>query len=711
MVAPVWGRGRLRSFLHYGRRCGSEFRGGSANSSHLLPKTPGYNRFPGRGAVGIHPGLASSGLRSGVFPTHSSPFFEDVLCPKGAVRAETNYRSVSFEQTPTESEFQNGGFEEGCQVPFSRALGCQVGSQGCLPASPPSSTGCEVFWLRPGEKDLRLPSSPFWSLPSSLALYQGAQTCEEGLAPIGGENLVFPGRLPHFSRVSPRGRGAHQTHHRPSTASGLPHKLEEVSLSSPKTSGVFRCDDRPRSHVFLPPSGEDRQGPFLDQGFRGTFGQEVGSRFSVGLSKFRSVLSSTGAPVDKAPSVLGELPLLSSVSSRVGCDGQRLSGGPSTMGRQGFPGGLSSSSVGFPLPSLNDGCLALGLGRSGFPSSGARGLGLCSEGQVHQLARVEGHSSGPSSLLTPPGRPLCVSSFGQHDRSLLHQEAGLLDLSSSLVSFPGDSGSRLEVWNSPGPSTSEGSLECSGRQGLSEHSDLHGVVSRRGFISDPLRCSWYPSGGFDGDSGEYQTVQLRVPLPGQQGLGVRRLLLRLESVGVDLPFPSVSVASGGSAQTMRFQGHRFSRCPSVAFGPVVSPSGCQMSTQTSPQRGPRAVPMDNSGRSFPEGGERLLSSRLDLMKLSLLNDGFSRAAVDYFLNCHKKSTQSQYQSTWVRFLSFLDSEQVRPGDVRLCHVHNFLAREALVNGKAYRTVATYKCALSLPLKVCCRVTRVSCPSC
>ena len=88
------------------------------------------------------------------------------------------------------------------------------------------------------------------------------------------------------------------------------------------------------------------------------------------------------------------------------------------------------------------------------------------------------------------------------------------------------------------------------------------------------------------------------------------------------------------------------------------------------------------------------------MRLSLLNDGFSRAAVDYFLNCHKKSTQSQYQSTWVRFLSFLDSEQVRPGDVRLCHVHNFLAREALVNGKAYRTVATYKCALSLPLKVC-----------
>ena len=88
------------------------------------------------------------------------------------------------------------------------------------------------------------------------------------------------------------------------------------------------------------------------------------------------------------------------------------------------------------------------------------------------------------------------------------------------------------------------------------------------------------------------------------------------------------------------------------------------------------------------------------MRSSLLNDGFSEAAVSYFLSCHKSSTRSQYQSTWSRFLSFLASEQVNPGDVRLCHVHNFLAEEALVNKRAYRTVATYKCALALPLKVC-----------
>ena len=88
------------------------------------------------------------------------------------------------------------------------------------------------------------------------------------------------------------------------------------------------------------------------------------------------------------------------------------------------------------------------------------------------------------------------------------------------------------------------------------------------------------------------------------------------------------------------------------------------------------------------------------MRSSLRNDGFSEAATSLFLSCHKISTLSQYQSTWSRFLRFLDSVGVPPSAVELCHVHNFLAEEALTHGKAYRTVATYKCALSLPLWIC-----------
>ena len=87
------------------------------------------------------------------------------------------------------------------------------------------------------------------------------------------------------------------------------------------------------------------------------------------------------------------------------------------------------------------------------------------------------------------------------------------------------------------------------------------------------------------------------------------------------------------------------------------------------------------------------------MRSSLERDGFSEAACRLFLSCHKESTRSQYQSTWARFLRFLDSVGVAPSAVELCHVHNFLAEEVLVHGRAYRTIATYKCALSLPLRI------------
>ena len=103
---------------------------------------------------------------------------------------------------------------------------------------------------------------------------------------------------------------------------------------------------------------------------------------------------------------------------------------------------------------------------------------------------------------------------------------------------------------------------------------------------------------------------------------------------------------------------------------MVSPVGRQMSSQTSPKRGLLSVPVDLLGRDGFVGGEPLQASRLYPVKRSLLGDGFTLDAVYYFLNCHKLSTRAQYQSTWSRFLSFLDAKQVLPGKLRLCHVFN-----------------------------------------
>ena len=69
------------------------------------------------------------------------------------------------------------------------------------------------------------------------------------------------------------------------------------------------------------------------------------------------------------------------------------------------------------------------------------------------------------------------------------------------------------------------------------------------------------------------------------------------------------------------------------------------------------------------------------------------------LGCHKISTIKQYQTAWSKFLAYLEGERIRHDRIRLCHVLNFLSFEQEVNERAYSTIAAYKCALFLPLKI------------
>ena len=209
-------------------------------------------------------------------------------------------------------------------------------------------------------------------------------------------------------------------------------------------------------------------------------------------------------------------------------------------------------------------------------------------------------------------------------------EAGVSGLSLPLVSVSGDFSPGMGLRDSLGSSSSAGFLECPRGQGLSGFSDLHGVVAGRPFFPAPLRPTWPPAGGLDGYFGECQDLHLHLSLSGRQGLGVRRSLLRLGPLGIDLSFPSVPAPSGGGSAVGLLQGHGVSRGSSVGFRSLVSPAGREMSSQTSPPRGPRSLPVDFRGLGGVGSGGPLPTSRLDFMRRSLSNDGFSSAAVDYF---------------------------------------------------------------------------------
>ena len=80
----------------------------------------------------------------------------------------------------------------------------------------------------------------------------------------------------------------------------------------------------------------------------------------------------------------------------------------------------------------------------------------------------------------------------------------------------------------------------------------------------------------------------------------------------------------------------------------------------------------------------------------LVNEGIGADARGLILMQHAEGSLRQYQNAWRMFLDFLKWNRIHRSSVKLATVLNFLADEAL-RKKAYRTVATYKCVLKLPL--------------
>ena len=701
VAAPVYGGGGFGGSGHRSWRHRPEVCLSSSSAAYGLPSSSGHNWFPVGGSPRSRSRLAGEALCRGVSSAGSSPFFEDVFRPQaGQVGQAAYHRPVPLEQASQESLFQDGGPSEGGAFPFPRAMGRENRPEGCLPSFASGSSGGEVLRLCPGEKDLRLSGSPFWAVPSSLALHQGDEARKEGFASVGYPDISLSGRLPFIGPFPSRGVGPRRGRDRPPAKVRVSDQLEEVGSGSPETPGISRCNSRLGGNDFLPSPRKGGESPLLGGVIDLSCPEEVGVGDACRLSKFRSGLCSPGKALAETGSSLGKCSLVASGPACPSGDGLRSARGPSPLGRQVVSRVLGSGSGGFPIPGPDDRCLSSRLGRCFASTPGSGQVGLNSADPDHELVGVEGDSSVPSPFSPAIERSLCVPAVGQRDCSLVHQEAGLPLLSGALVSVSGNSGSGPAVWNSPGPSTPAGSFECFGRQSVTGRPHFNRVVPGRLDFPGPLRGPRYPTGGFDGNPGERQALHLCVPVPGQPGFSDGRLLLRLESLGFRLYFSALPASPGGRVQVGLLPGEGFPRGSHVALRSVVHPSCQSVSSQTSPPRGSCSFPADGEGPRRIIQGVSIPTSRLDIMRDSLGAEGFSRSAMDIILDCHKQSTCAQYQSTWVKFLDFLDSEGVRPDRLRLCHVHNFLAHEAEVGNKAYRTIATYKCALALPLKIC-----------
>ena len=89
------------------------------------------------------------------------------------------------------------------------------------------------------------------------------------------------------------------------------------------------------------------------------------------------------------------------------------------------------------------------------------------------------------------------------------------------------------------------------------------------------------------------------------------------------------------------------------------------------------------------------------MREALIRKGWSSRAIKILLKWLEKSTTSQYQGIWKKFIMFLASHNISHDNISTAVVCDFLSFQAQILHRKYRTLGVYKSALRHPLLFAC----------
>ena len=697
------------SSLHCYQGVGSQLEGRFPTYKLGLPTLSGDNRASGESHSLLYPSLARAEICPGIAQSSSLsvPFLSNVLGAKGFQLSKTNNGSLSSQSFALQKALQDGRPEEDQQVHPSGHVGSETRLEGCLLAPSSSRRDPALLRLRPGGSAFPLPKASIRSVHGSVGLHAGPRTRQEGIKIGGSESHLFPGRLLDPGSLLRGGSGPYGKGDPASSEAGFSHQLGEILSSSIEEIGVPGGDNRPSRDVLFTPTGEGSRNSQIWQSSSGSNSVKKGPRITSRLPKFCGGLSSTRKTVAKASPKMGEFPLFPSQKRGGNFPGRGSEGGSLPLDGPRVPGVLSSNSATLSAAPLNDGRFRRRVGRS--PAIAQRGLlgrewsvARRAAGSLNELVRAEGYPLLYPSLPSTSAGQVYWSPVRQQDSVVMPEKTGFSGLSFPLVPLQGYFPPLQESENLPFSFSFERSLKCPGRQSLEEDSYSYGMVSGRPVIPSSMPRMGVSRSRYHGHLGKQETLLLRLPLPGLSGFGMGYFLLRrLEQLGFNLRFSPVDRGSSGESNTeiTLIPGEGFPDSSPVALQGLVPFPSREVSCQAPPPGGFFSDPTSFGGRGHLPRGFRLKPLRLEVMREALLQEGFSHRAIEVILGCHKISTIKQYQSAWSRFLNFLEKEKIRHDRIRLCHVLNFLSFEQEVNERAYSTIAAYKCALFLPLKI------------
>ena len=629
--------------------------------------------------------------RKGQTPNSSSG--SSVYCPEKRYGQTPYYSGCVSAQLLHSLPFVSNAQDKRCSpVTTARSLDCLAGPEGRLLAYSNSSCQEAISGVHLLGSGLPISCSSLWSQhrPQNIHKvneFRCKDSCRQGSSCV----CLFrrhPIGIPYSGMLSSRSRSSSEN----SSRHGLDYQPSEVSSSTSSGFQLARGSLGPTLQHLLSPSGDFPKGTPTSDGlfpvsYHNSSDHYASSRVHKLVCSDRLFLQDT-SPSDEVgiegPSTgLLRHSFSSSLAGSSSCRG--------TQSRSIYP---SSSRISASRPSGNDGCVILRLGHK-IPQQGVSRC-LCPG------AFSSGHISKgtPGSVLgTSPCRregSLCPHSYGFFHCDECGQERWFPSTSFKPVS-PGDMEEGIHVAGSTPVVSHQGVLQREGRPAVSGTSHFDRMVpGSEGLPVAPPGSSIHSSGRSLCDGSQQSVGCLCIPVSGSACLWGGCLQCSVGSLESPIPVSSNSLDFEGfsHAEIYEFSGRLIS--VQRAFNETLVHQSQEVLRQASLLRStPAADPQGSFGAS---GGADSIS-RLDYLR-NFYGTSFSVRIAEMAAMPIRVSSARDYESKWKHFLEFLAIHNIPLGQCSLSDVLNFFVFLFDNRGLLANTVAHYRSALSVPLRLC-----------
>ena len=647
----------------------------------------------------VHPSVDKKGHNTGNIRTNPPIFFKNFHETKEKREIKTNNRPVTFKSTSRIPIIQNGNSVCNSSVYFRRALGLFSGHSGRLFSCPNGLGVPQIPGFQSREQDICLSVPAFRPVSSSLGIHESHQACQDEASSMVHSDLQLPRRLHNVCHISGAAQISDKDSARPASKPGLHHQLGEVIVNPSSGSGIPRSPMGPEDgHPVCPPGQKGADCSTLHR-----VDVHVSSHTSsvgrpCGTVELRGTLHPTRENEATSHHSLDEPQDLIREERHPGEPFRKVQVPLQGMDLPGISKSVRSSTRTGSSNFSDDRCVSGWVVRSSTAPQDCGHLASRMVSAFHELEGVEGDPLVPAEVRTPVDGEDSPGVVRQHNSSELFEKARNSEISVLECPHINDFGVLQGEGDHLDSTSSPGSDERSGRPGVEAETSRDGVDARpedlRIHSSKVPRVASRPFC----NPVQQPTANVCVSLPGRRRSGLRRLRPRLESLGPDLPFSTQGSHSSGCSTADNIQGLGGNDSSILAESGMVPITAEEMCQSNSPSRGPHSVPVDTGG---PSVGRNVLlePSRLATLIKCYEQVEASEGTLDIVKRAHAESSIRQYQSIWTKFLNFLEINNICHEQISIVNVLNFLSFHSINKNKSYRTIAAYKCAIELPLKL------------